>query len=115
MNNNTYKTFETVTYNTVPFKINSITINNPYIYLKGKKIVSLVDFNMSESNKSEIIKSKSALITDIVQYESIFNINALFSKLETYYNIKSITYSVPNITNCKIIYNPSNYPFPKNI
>ncbi len=115
MNNNIYQPFETVTYNTVPSSINSITINNPYIDLKGQKIVSVVDFNLSEDNKSEIIKTKTAVITDVVQYESIFNIDALFSKLETYYNLKPTMSAVPDINNCKIIYNPSDYPLPSYI
>jgi hypothetical protein len=115
MNNNTYQTFETVTYNTIPVSVDSITINNPYIDLKGQKIISLVDFNTSDSAKSQIIRSKSALITDIVQYESIFNIDALFSKLETYYNIKPTISAIPTITNCKFIYNPSNYKDPTSV
>jgi hypothetical protein len=111
--NNIYQPFETVTYNTVPTSINSITINNPYIDLKGKKIVSLVDFNISDSNNnSEIVKTKPTVITDLVQYESIFNIDALFSKLETYYNIKPTISAIPDLNNCKIIYNPSQYPYP---
>jgi hypothetical protein len=109
--NNIYKPFETVTYNTTPSSIDSITINNPFIDLKSKKIVSLVDFNIVNSdNKSEIISSKSALISDIVQYESIFNIDALFNKLETFYNIKPEVSATPSLNDCKIIYNPADFP-----
>ena len=104
---NIYQPFKTTTYNTAPFSINSITIINPYIDLKGKKIVCLVDFNITDSNnKTDIVNSKSALIKDIVQYESIFNVDALMSKLETYYNIKASPSVIPSLTNCKIIYKP---------
>jgi hypothetical protein len=108
MNKNIYQSFEPVSYNTLEVDINSITINNPYIDIVGQKIVSIVDFNITNSNnKTEIIKSKSALISDPIKYNTIFDINALFNKLETYFNIKPTISARPK--DCEFIYNPRDY------
>jgi hypothetical protein len=105
---NTSRTFETVSYNTLDINIDSITINNPYIDIKNKKIISAVNFNITGSNNQlEIIRSKTAVISDITEYDSIFDIDALFNKLETYYNIKPTISSIPK--NYRIIYNPIDY------